>query len=522
MPMIHTSFPTSPGPRAGRRWAGRVVAAGLGVALLPALALPAAATTTTDQAAAVTTTADQAVAWGACKDRQLKRAGAQCAKVRVPLDYDDPAGRTIEIAVSRVKATGDRRGILLANPGGPGGVGLGFAAHLRATLKGVAGRYDLIGFDPRFLGESTPITCGKTAPKPEPPRTTSPRREFEESLRAARDTARRCLDKGGNRELLPHATTNNVARDMDTIRAALGERKLSFFGVSYGADLGAVFTQLFPGRVDRMVIDSSSDPRATQYELFRQSGGPLERALDQWARWAAARHDRYRLGRTGAAVRAAVRRLVERAERRPPVVDGVRLDAAVLRLLLRQLVQHREQDEALAGVVRDLVNRPVRPGPHLRAMLDLLRSPDLAGSMLGATFFMCGDAGWPAGGWPDDPETYWRNMRQSRAAQPVFGPLVNGMMAPCAYWEVGSREPVTAIGNAVPVLMLQARSDNLGGALVLHRRLRGSRLLTAEIRAHGVYGRGADGGSPLPCADRAVNAYLGGGELPGKDFTCRP
>ncbi|MFI6295006.1 alpha/beta hydrolase [Nonomuraea sp. NPDC050790] len=496
--MIHTFFRTS-------------VSQAVVALSLPWLALPAAA-------------AAEPVAWGACADKQLRQAGAQCAKVAVPLDYDDPAGRTIEIAISRVRAkpSAKRRGILLANPGGPGGVGLGFAAHLRATMKDVADRYDLIGFDPRFLGESTPITCGRAAPKPEPPRTTSPRREFEESLRAARDTARRCLDHGGNRELLPHASTRNVARDMDAVRAALGERRLSFFGVSYGADLGAVYAQMFPGRVDRMVIDSSSDPRATQYELFQKSGRPLEQALDQWARWAADRHERYGLGRTGAQVRAAVRRVVERAERRPPVVDGVRLDPGVLRLLLRQLVQHREQDEALAGVVRDLARPPVRPGPHLRAMLDLLRSPELADSMLGATFFMCGDAGWPAGGWPRDPETYWRNMRRSRATQPVFGPLVNGMMAPCPYWDAEPREPVTAIGNAVPVLMLQARSDNLEGARVLHRRLRGSRLLTAEIRAHGVYGRAADGGSPLPCADRAVNAYLGGGALPARDFSCRP
>lgn len=474
----------------------------------------------------------QRLTWGACPagQEELVAAGAECTKVTVPLDYAAPRGRTIRIAVSRVKAGDDapRRGILLSNPGGPGGTGLANTLALRPALKDVAGRYDLIGFDPRFLGESSPVRCAAPVPTPQvPPGTpSSARADFDESVRAARDTARRCHEEGDNAALLPHASSRNVARDMDVIRAALGERRLSYYGVSYGADLGAVYTQLFPRRTDRMVIDSSTDPSATQYELFRSSGRPAEEGLDEWAAWAATRHDEYRLGRTPAQVRHTVQGLIERAERRPLTVDGQRVGAPLLRLILKQPVQHEEHDSLLAALVKELVDveagRP--PGPQLAAMMQMLASPELESSMVGGAVFMCGDGGWPAGGWPKDPETYWKNSLRSRADQPVFGPYVNGMIAPCAFWKSEPREPGTRIGNNVPVLMLQARRDNnvpYEGALALHRRLTGSRLVTADIRAHGVYGRGTDPRlRPVPCADLAVNDYLRGGALPARDVVC--
>ncbi|WP_411084589.1 alpha/beta hydrolase [Streptomyces sp. cmx-18-6] len=523
----------------------RLVTAGLGLTCLLAGGMPASAASapprgsassdSSDSSASSASSAEPArhpVVWGPCSARQteLRAAGARCAKVTVPLDHADPGGPTIEIAVSRIAATGareKRRGILLSNPGGPGGPGLANTLYLRPALKDAADRYDLIGFDPRFLGESTPVVCAPAAPAPPPGPTTTRRAEFDRTVRDARDTARRCQEHGDNARLLRHATSRNAARDMDAIRAALGERRLSYYGVSYGADLGAVYTQMFPHRSDRIILDSSTDPAATQYQLFQRAGLPLEEALDAWAGWTA-RHDRtYRLGNTPARVRARVEGLLDGAERRPVVVSGVRLTAPLLRLVLRQFIQHEEHDPALASTVHDLVEaaagRPVEPGPALASVLDMLASPDLADSMLGGAVYMCGDRGWPAGGWPKDPETYWRNMESSRVGQPVFGPLVNGMIAPCAFWTSTSREPATVIGNPVPALMLQARRDNnvpYEGALALHRRLTGSRLLTADIRAHGVFGRGLDGLTPVPCADRAVVDYLRTGALPAANVTC--
>ncbi|MVO84902.1 alpha/beta fold hydrolase [Streptomyces sp. p1417] len=514
------------------------VTLGLGLAALltaavPATAAPAQRTTPAQQTAPRPDLPRQRLDWGPCPAAQteLNEAGAQCAHVTVPLDYADPGGRTIRVAVSRIKATapGERRGILLSNPGGPGGTGLAHTLSLRPALKDVAAHYDLIGFDPRFLGDSSPIRCAPAAPSKPPGPVTSPRADFETSVASARETARRCQEHGDNAALLPHASTRNVARDMDAIRAALGEPRMSYFGTSYGADLGAVFTQMFPRSADRVVIDSSTDPAATQYELFRSAGTPLEEGLDEWARWAARHHDRYRLGRTAPQVRATVQRVLDRAERHLVRIGDVRLNAPVLRLFLRQFVQNEEGDPALAAVVRDVADaaagKQVEPGPELAAMLQFLNSPDLEDAMVGGALFMCGDGGWPAGGWPKDPETYWRNSVRSRATQPVFGPWANGMISPCAFWKGESRERGTDVRNDVPVLMLQARRDNnvpYEGALALHRRLTGSRLVTADIRSHGVYGRGTEGNRPVPCADDAVNDYLRDGTLPGRDLTCPP
>lgn len=508
------------------------VTVGLGLAGLLTAAVPATAAPP-QPAGGQPDLPRQRLAWGPCPAAQteLNEAGAQCAHLAVPLDHADPGGRKIRIALSRIKAANPqkRRGILLSNPGGPGGTGLAHTLALRPALEDVADRYDLIGFDPRFLGDSSPLRCGPGEPPKPPGPVTSPRADFETSVESARDTARRCHEHGDNAALLPHASTRNVARDMDAVRAALGERRLSYYGVSYGADLGAVYTQMFPRRADRVVIDSSTDPAATQYELFQQAGAPLEEGLDEWARWAARHHDRYRLGRTAGQVRATVQHVFDGAERRPVRVGEDRLNAPVLRLLLRLLVQHQESDPDLAAVVRDLADAAdgtaVEPGPVLAGLLQLLKSPDLQDSMVGGALFMCGDGGWPAGGWPKDPETYWRNSVRSRVTQPVFGPVVNGMIAPCAFWKSPPREPGTAVRNDVPVLMLQARRDNnvpYAGALALHRRLTASRLVTADIRAHGVYGRAVDGNRPVPCADDAVNDYLRGGTLPGRDITCAP
>ncbi|GAA3925117.1 alpha/beta hydrolase [Actinomadura viridis] len=472
----------------------------------------------------------QRLDWGACPADapDLAEAGARCARVTVPLDYSAPGGRSIELAISRIRG-GDRahrRGILLTNPGGPGGPGLDHTARLRPAMGEAADRYDLIGFDPRFVGRSTPIRCGPS-PRPEP--THSRREAFDASVRKARETAQRCYEHGDNAALLPHASSRNVVRDMDLIRAVLGERKLSYYGVSYGADLGAAYTQAFPGNADRVVIDSVTDPRLTQYENFQAAGEAQERGLDEWAAWTARRHGEYRLGDTPARVRAVVERLGSRVDDGPLPIGDHTLDASVLGLFLRQMVGGEENDATLARAVRNLVDaadgRDVRPIPELSMWLELFTSPDPALDNLfnSGNAIFCGDGGWPAGGWPDDPERHWRDTERARRTQPVFAATANAVF-PCPFWKTEPREPGIRIGNRVPLLMLQATRDNNvphAGAVAMRRKLQGSRLISADIRAHGVYGRGTDGLTPVPCVDQAVNAYLRTGTLPPADSTCR-
>ncbi|MEV5831579.1 alpha/beta hydrolase [Spirillospora sp. NPDC052242] len=482
-----------------------------------------------DRPSGMTRYLDQRLSWGPCPDdaTELTKAGAQCAQVSVPLDYANPDGRSIELAISRIEARdgSHRRGVLLSNPGGPGGAGLDYTALLRPAMKDAADRYDLIGFDPRFVGRSTPIYCG-TSPTVQP--THSRREAFEASVRNARETARLCHEHGDNAALLPHATSANIARDMDLIRAVLGERKLSYYGISYGADLGALYTQMFPRRADRIVIDSVTDPALTQYENFQAAGPAQEEGLDEWAAWAARRHAEYRLGRTPRQVRAAVERLGAQVDKGPLRIGDHAMDANMLGLILRQFVAHEEDNAALAKAVRNMADaadgRDVRPVPELAMWLELFSepNPELDNQFNSGNAIFCGDAGWPGGGWPSEPETYWRNIERARRTQPVFAATANGIF-PCPFWRTKPHEAPVRIGNRVPMLLLQAERDNnvpYSGAVAMHRRLKGSRLVSADVRSHGVYGRGLDGRTPVPCADRAVNAYLRTGVLPARDITC--
>ncbi|TMR00634.1 alpha/beta hydrolase [Actinomadura soli] len=471
----------------------------------------------------------QELRWGACPAdaTELIKAGAQCAQVTAPLDYAAPGGPSITLAISRIKAKdrAHRSGVLLTNPGGPGGPGLDYTAHLRSALKDAADRYDLIGFDPRFVGRSTPIYCG-ISPKAQPAH--SRREAFEASVRNARDTARRCHEHGNNAVLLPHASSRNVARDMDLIRAVLGERTLSYYGISYGADLGAVYAQMFPRHAGRIVIDSVTDPALTQYENFQAAGAAQERGLDEWAAWTARRSGAYRLGRTPGEVRATVESLSSRVDSGPLRIGGSTVDASALGLILRQFVGTEEYNDVMARAVRNLADaaagRPVEPIPELRMWLEVFNtpSPELDNQFNSGNAFFCGDGAWPAGGWPSDPERYWRNIERARRTQPVFAATANAIF-PCPFWRTEPREPGVELRNRVPLLLLQAKGDNnvpYAGAVAMHRRLKGSRLISADIRSHGVYGRGADGLTPVPCADRVVNAYLRTGVLPATDVSC--
>lgn len=471
----------------------------------------------------------QRVSWHGCQTgpddalgRELDQAGVQCAEVTVPLDYTRPGDRTISVALSRLKATdtAHRRGVLLVNPGGPGEPALDFPLTVSSIMGEAASRYDLVGFDHRFVGRSAPIDCGPITLGTALGSAGTDRAGFEQSVRTSADYARRCHER--QVAVLPYATTADLARDMDMFRAALDERRISYYGVSYGADLGAVYSQLFPDRVDRMVIDSATAV-TTEYEATLASIEPGEEAVDEWAAWTSQRNAEYGLGRTGTEVRTALTRLIGWAARQPIPVGDYRVDDNILPLILRMWLGDEGNNPALAAAVRDLTaiaaGQPVQPSPELLGVLSTLNGEDpLFTNVIAAIFAVrCSD-----GGWPRDPNQYWARIERSRSTYPVFGPLYHNINA-CAFWQDASAQPPVAIGNSVPILMVQALRDNntpIAGARELHRKLTGSRLLTVDVRTHGVYVRQADGQEPIPCAVQAVNDYLDGGPLAVRDRTC--
>jgi len=451
----------------------------------------------------------------------LEKAGARCADVTVPLDYSDPGGRTLKIAVSRLAATDTRHriGTLLFNPGGPGGPGLGHAPLVRQAMKETGARYDVVGFDPRFVGRSTPLDCawpvGSSMLS-----AGGGRAAFERQVALQKSLADRCRATNGS--VLPHVSTRNTARDMDVVRGALGERRISYLGWSYGTYLGTVYTQMFPGRYDRVVFDGALDPRRYNPRLMRGVERENERALADWAVWAARRHEVYGLGRTRAQVLATVDRVVAASARRPLTVgtgaDAFRLDdTQVPFVIFAGTADDTEEARTVAAEHVSVLARAAagQPAPLSAEFAAMLRSAltgegSRSGSVQSA--ILCGDVSVPR-----DPESYWRDIERSRAAHPLFGPLTNNI-GPCAFWDRPREEP-TRVRHDTPALLVAATGDPrtpYTGSVALRGLLPSSRLITLEgAYRHALYGQYGNA-----CVDDEVNRYLATGKLPAQDRTC--
>ncbi|MEV0248717.1 alpha/beta hydrolase [Nocardia sp. NPDC050712] len=233
---------------------------------------------------------DQKVSFGPCTgyaktstdDKAVTADPAfQCARVEVPVDYQDPDGPTMRIALLKVPARGERIGSLLLNPGGPGGPGMGMAALGAKTFANspVTERFDLIGFDPRGVGASTPaVDCFSDAELDTGKAATVTVGYGTLTEQDSRRTVERCAEGSGGKNVLAHLGTRDAARDMDILRAVLGDEKLSFLGQSYGTRLGAVYAEMFPQNVRALVLDGAVDPslgtverRILQFTSFQRS-----------------------------------------------------------------------------------------------------------------------------------------------------------------------------------------------------------------------------------------------------------
>ncbi|HTI21757.1 MAG TPA: alpha/beta hydrolase [Kutzneria sp.] len=454
-------------------------------------------------------TGQPGVSWHGCAlgpddaiGRELDSKGAQCAEITVPMDYRQPNGRTMSVAISRVKATdpAHRRGVLLMNPGGPGDSGLELAV-LGDFAPALGAAYDLVGFDPRFVGRSGPVLCPwrtVTFQQSAGPTLAS----YEESVAFQAKLAAQCAR--GHRDELPFDSTRNVARDMDAIRQALGEQRISYYGNSYGTYLGAVYLQMFGARVDRVVLDSSVDPALFGAGFFATQGPALEAALRHFAEWAAGEQG---VGDTVDEVLATVRRLG------PVRAGGYTVDSHVLPYLLYNGIRSDAPDDyaEFATEIRQLRDGASKVTDRLAAELSAIYH---GGGEMGArsgTAVFCADRAVSR-----DPATYFRDIQAHRIDEPVFGSVTRNI-TPCAFWPVRPIEPLTVVHNGLPVLLVAASDDPVApypGQLAMHRALTGSRLVTQE----GAFHHGVFLGNS--CIDAAVVGYLTGGPLPGADGTC--
>lgn len=255
----------------------------------PTTTTPATTTTVAEPTpAALDKFYSQKPEWGSCKDFETESepldSDLECTHITVPLDYDQPDGKTARIAVSKLAATGKRIGSLLFNPGGPGASGLALASQGSGTE--LADRFDGIGFDPRGIGASTPAVVCLT-----PSEADAERDDLDIDMTPAgiaqtekeeQDYAAKCAERTGI-DVLSHLGTREVVRDMDVIRAALGDDKMNFVGYSYGTRIGAAYAEAFPTRVRAMVLDGAVDPQQDPIQEVLKQGAGFQMAFDAYA-----------------------------------------------------------------------------------------------------------------------------------------------------------------------------------------------------------------------------------------------
>jgi pimeloyl-ACP methyl ester carboxylesterase len=472
-----------------------------------ALGLAAAAVLTTAPAASAT---PSPMEFGPCpQDIAGPYPQMRCAELDVPLDYADPGGEQVRLLVSKLPARKpeSRRGSLLVNPGGPGGPGVAFAGALASRLPGpVRDSYDLIGFDTRNSGHSAPITCVDPetywrTPLPDPD---SPAAREANWQRAAQ-YADGCAKRAG--KYLPHLTTPNNARDMDRIRAALGEQRISFLGYSYGTYLGAVYGEMFGRHLDRMILDSSVNPDTSQiwYGNNLDQNVAAQRRLEDFFGWVARHDDHFGLGTEPAQVRAAWEGVRDDLRRAPhgPLGPAEYLDITF------DALYSDSRWQPLAEAIAQL-----RLRGNDEQLVGMVEQKDTAAETANAIYnaVECADAPWPRS------KARWeRDSAQMATEYPFVAWYNSWTVAPCRTWPVPSQQPMRITGAGLPpVLMFNSERDAATpyqGALQMHRSLPSSVLVTEkDAGKHGVWALAGN-----EEVNRIGTAYLTAGELPAGD-----
>ncbi|MEU8883167.1 alpha/beta hydrolase [Streptomyces hydrogenans] len=478
-----------------------------------------------DAPAAASAAAGGALSWGDCAASVKAADGQRCAVLSVPLDHADPTGPRVELAVSRLASARPeaRRGTLIVIPGGPGGSGVQRLAQKGAALaKETGGAYDLVAFDPRGVGGSTKARCGLAAED----RWMVTVRSWpaaDGSIAANAERARRiadaCARNGG--AVLRGLTTANQVRDMELLRQALGEEKVSAWATSYGTYVAARYAQEHPGRTDRWVLDSSADPdpRRVAYGWLADMAKGAEDRFPDFAAWAShpdRAGDGLRLADTPEGVRTLVLDLAARLDRAPraTTVPGAVLDGASFRQALQLALYSDAAFPAFALLVDQVLDpeaSPVLP-PELSGAM-----PDEAAAV--TVGVICNDVDWPR-----SVPAYARAVAADRARYPLTGGMPANV-TPCAFWKGGAVEKPVRLTDDGPsnILMIQnLRDPSTPHASGLRMRAAlgdRARLVSVDRGGHGVYLTAA-GGAGNACGDRTVTRFLLTGERPDTDVRC--
>src|SRR3984957_20268528 len=420
--------------------AASVLAGGL------AAAAPAVAGTATPGAAG-------ALKWGKCAETDLQQAGAECAPLSVPLTYSDRTGATIKIAVSRIKHTSSAakyQGVILTNPGGPGGSGLDLNTFLIAQLKAegsaadkaAVADYDWIGFDPRGVGSSVPaLTCA-------PYYFSGDRENYNPRTkqilnywltRRARYDLRCATHSAAQSALLDNMTTVDAARDMDSIRQALGQSQISYYGFSYGTYLGQVYSTLFPSHVRRLIMDSNVDPRNVWYQANLDQDIAFNRNIKIWFGWLAQHHAFYHLGRTEKAVEN--RFYAEKARLAKHPIQG-KVGPDEWTDVFLEAGYYEQTWLQLGSLFSEWVNNPgATATSDLVGAYQSTDSPGNDNEFAGYLAVECSEGAWPSS-WPQIVHDNWATFLRA-PFETWDNAWFNG---PCTNWPAPHTDPVQING----------------------------------------------------------------------------
>lgn len=459
---------------------------------------------------------NQELAWQDCYE------DFQCTTLDVPVDYSDLTVGTFEISVLRYLAADqkNRIGSLVVNPGGPGSSGVNYAYNAEYLFSpDITDRYDIVGFDPRGVAESAPIRCLTDSEIDEnyaadaKPDNAS---ELREAIKETKKYVEKCLDQ--NKHLTSFSTAN-AARDMDVLRAALGDEKLNYMGKSYGTFMGSLYAQLFPDKIGRVVLDGAIDPTISQYDQVLTQAMSFDNALDQFLQECEKFKNCSLPTKVDQARKAIISLLATTAKKPIPLKnpDGDKRQVTETLLMLGMAEAFYDSEEGWPILRKAFGEIKLGYGDTMIKLADNYSGRQRDGSYRSNEFdsgsiIDCLDFSDTR-----TVEDMTEDSKEISKLAPVFGPYLGYAGLTCKYLPATTPVTITSISVEAPILIIGTTRDPAtpyAWAVALQKIIANSQLMTLVGDGHTGHNRGS------ACIDNAVDDYYLKGLLPAKNLRC--
>ena len=469
---------------------------------------------------------NQEVSWYPCGDtggmeKTEEQGKFSCGMVTVPMDYNNPDGTTIQIAVKKRAADGESRGSLFINPGGPGGSGISLVEGAEQSFsKELLAGYDVVGFDPRGVGSSTAIKCGDAtlgmeASKEKP----QPGEAFETwaahyltKVREAREQCEAHSEPG----LLDHVNTVSVAKDLDVLRAISGEKSLNYLGFSYGTELGYTYAELFPKNAGRLVLDGAVDSTISHQDFDLDRAEAFENALHSYVQACQEGKAGDTCPLTGSVEDGVqqIRDLIASADASPMATSDP--DLKITGTHITQIIQSYLGGGQWQQLTTTLTSITQKDVSGIAEVVKQTNQSSKVSDVATTLAISCQDR--PSQG---DIEAWKGQYQQAQELSPTFGPKTLNFDMTCAAWgHYSETDPIPQdvhAEGAPPILVVGATGDAATPykwSQALAEQLDSAQLITWEGNAHVAYPRGNK------CITTAVDGFLLDGKMPQDNLVC--